>query len=209
MTARTEDYVAGAVADLRERHGLPADPERRGPIPLDRFFQAVNLLHVSLPVLSTTSVVHYLVAERFVSGLHVLSDVPVNADRIDGFLFWAGADGLAFVNADENSPIARRRFTAAHELGHAVLHRDRMGRFRVDVKINEDADADEELEREANRFAVELLMPAEVIAARAAELRRDYDCCPRGVLVYRLAAELLVSREAMRYRLADLEVGDD
>jgi Zn-dependent peptidase ImmA (M78 family) len=84
-----------------------------------------------------------------------------------------------------------------------------MGRFRVDARINEEADDPDALEREANRFAVKILMPGDVIAARAAELRRDYGCCPRGVLVYRLSAELLVSREAMRYRLADLEVGDD
>lgn len=209
MTPETADRMTGAVNELRRRSDLPADPDRRGPVPLDRFFRAANLLHVSLPVLSTAAVVNYLVAERFVSGPHVLADVPVSDDRIDGFLFWAGADGLAFVNADEESPIARRRFTAAHELGHAVLHRERMGRFRVDAKVNEEADDPDELEREANRFAVELLMPAEVIVARAAELKEVHHCCPRGVLAYRLAAELLVSREAMRYRLADLEVGDD
>lgn len=201
--------IADAVATLRDRCGLPADPARRGPVPLDRFFQAANLMHVSLPELNTAAVVNHLVVERFVSGPHVLTDVPVTDDRIDGFLFWAGTDGLAFVNADQESPLPRRRFTAAHELGHAVLHRGRMGRFRVDVRINEDADDADEMEREANRFAAELLMPVEVVAARGDELRREHGCCPRGVLVYRLAAELLVSREAMRYRLADLEVGDE
>lgn len=208
MKARTADPVA-AVAALRERCGRPADPDRRGPVMLDRFFQAANLMHVSLPVLSTTAVITHLVAERFVSGPHVLADVPAAADRIDGFLFWAGTDGLAFVNADRESPLPRRRFTAAHELGHAILHRDRMGRCRVDVKVTEDADDPDDLEREANRFAAELLMPAAVVAARGTELRREHGCCPRGVLVYRLAAELLVSREAMRFRLADLEVGDE
>ena len=49
----------------------------------------------------------------------------------------------------------------------------------------------------------------EVCRARAGELRDHHDCCPRGVLVYRLAAELLVRREAMRHRLADLEMGDE
>jgi hypothetical protein len=40
-----------------------------------------------------------------------------------------------------------------------------------------------------------------VIRARAEELRRNHGCCPRLVLAYRLASELLVSREAMHYRL--------
>ena len=71
------------------------------------------------------------------------------------------------------------------------------------------ADGPDEMEREANRFATDLLMPAEVCRARAGELRDHHHCCPRGVLVYRLAAELLVRREAMRYRLADLEVNDE
>jgi Zn-dependent peptidase ImmA (M78 family) len=52
-------------------------------------------------------------------------------------------------------------------------------------------------------------MPDEVIRARAEELRTDYRACPRLVLAYRLASELLVSREAMRYRLKTLGVGDD
>jgi hypothetical protein len=54
-----------------------------------------------------------------------------------------------------------------------------------------------------------LLMPADVCRARAAELREKHRCCPRGVLVYRLASELLVSREALRYRLLSLGVGDE
>jgi Zn-dependent peptidase ImmA (M78 family) len=87
-----------------------------------------------------------------------------------------------------------------------------MGRFRADTDATlreADGDVGDQMEKEANRFAVELLMPAEVGEARAAEMRRQYGCCPRGVLSYKLAAELLVSREAMRYRLSDLEVGDE
>lgn len=209
MTVRTGDRVSAAVTAVRDRFAIPVDPDRRGPVPLDRFFQAANLMHAAINGLSTLGVIEYLVRERYVSSPEVLADVPSTPDRIDGFLFWAGSDGLAFVNADQDSPLPRRRFTAAHELGHAVLHRERMGRFRVDAKVREDADDPDELEREANRFAAELLMPAEVCVARAGAMRREFGCCPQGVLVYQLAAELLVSRGAMRYRLADLEVGDD
>lgn len=209
MSSRVAHRAAESVTALRNRSDMPVDADRRGPVQLDRFFQSVNLTHVSIAELSTESAINYLVAERYVSGPQVLTDLPATADRIDGFLFWAGDDGLAFVNADKDSPLPRRRFTAAHELGHAVMHRDRMDRFRVDAKINDGADSPDEMEREANQFAVELLMPADVCRIRAAELRDQFGCCPRGVLAYRIAAELLVSREAMRYRLADLEVGDD
>lgn len=209
MSPRTADRVSEAVTGLRNRCGLPVDPAVRGPVPLDRFFQAANLTHEAIDGLSTAAVIDFLVRERFVSGPQVLAEVPGTTDAIDGFLFRSGNDGLAFVNADGGSPLPRRRFTAAHELGHAVLHRERMGRFRVDVTIDPSAEAADEMEREANRFAVELLMPAEICRARGEAMRREYGCCPRGVLVYQLAAELLVSREALRYRLTDLGVGDE
>ena len=87
-----------------------------------------------------------------------------------------------------------------------------MGRFRADTDATlreAGDDAADRMECEANRFAAELLMPNEVCQARAAELRVKHGCCPRGVLVYRLSSELLVSREALRYRLQALEVGDE
>ena len=39
--------------------------------------------------------------------------------------------------------------------------------------------------------------------------RAHFSRATRGVLAYRLSSELLVSREAMRYRLQKLEVGDE
>src|SRR5262249_36734311 len=126
------------------------------------------------------------------------------------FVFTAGRVGWAFVNA--NDILAKRRFTAAHELGHFVLHRATMGRYRADTDetLQEaDGDATDQMEREANHFAVELLMPEEVCRERANELRKKHGSCPRQVLRYRLASELLVSREALGYRLRSLGVGDE
>ena len=62
-------------------------------------------------------------------------------------------------------------------------------------------------------------MPAEVCRARARAFGKMYqaqagarrvahDTCPRSLLAYHLAAELLVSPEALRFRLQDLGVGD-
>jgi hypothetical protein len=200
------DRIAAAVADLRRDCGQPLDPGNHGPVLLNRFFEEKNLSHVTLPDLTRGAVAGYLRGE----GIPV-EDLGDPVQKLAGFVFVAGRVGWAFVAATD--PLTRRRFTAAHELGHAVMHCDTMGRFRADTEesVLEAAatDAVAVMEREANRFAAQLLMPEEVCRVRAEELRRQHDCCPRTVLAYRLAAELLVSREAMRYRLNTLELGDD
>lgn len=194
--------IANAIAELRALAEMPLDPARRGPVLMSSFFEESNVVHVALPALTCGRVVEYLREQG------AMIEPFANPDsRLVGFLFFAGNYGTAFVNADDILP--RRRFTAAHELGHAVLHRNSMGQYIADAIITENDDPATEMEREANRFAVELLMPREVCEARANELRAEHGACPRGVLAYRLASELLVSREAMRYRLKTLRIGDD
>jgi hypothetical protein len=195
--------VAEAVARLRGR--VPSDPGRRGPATLAGFFAETGLDHVGLPALTRGGVTEYLLREGVPA-----DDLGEPADVLAGFVFAAGRVGWAFVSAAD--PLPRRRFTAAHELGHFVLHRETMGRFRADTDATlreAEDDVADRMEREANRFAAELLMPEEVCRARASELRDIHGCCPRGVLVYRLSSELLVSREALRYRLQALGVGDE
>jgi hypothetical protein len=194
-----------AVERLRREFSLPVDVRQRGPVLLDRFFEERAVRHVALPNLTRREVTDYLRRE----GMEA-NDLGDETEELAGFVFVAGRVGWAFVNANDILP--RRRFTAAHELGHFVLHRDVMGRYKADTpeSISEaDEDKATEMEREANRFAVELLMPKQVCEARAEETRKKHGTCPRGVLSYRLAAELLVSGQAMRYRLASLEVGDE
>lgn len=197
------DRIADAIAQLRRR--VPFDVSHCGPVQLASYFAETALDHVELPSLTCGAVAEYLRREGVPA-----DDLGDPNDVLAGFIVAAGRVGWAFVSAAD--PLPRRRFTAAHELGHFVLHRETMGRFRADTDATlREADGDEtdRMEREANRFAAELLMPEELCRARAAELREKHRCCPRGVLVYRLASELLVSREALRYRLRALEVGDE
>jgi hypothetical protein len=199
--------ISDAVAKLRRDFELPVDPTRRGPVPLNRFFEAMSrpwVTHCTLPELDRASVADHLRSE----GIEI--ELPGDpAEKFVGFLYLTASTAWAYVSADGNN-LGRRRFTAAHELGHAVLHRDRMDRpYLIDSQVEEASESDDEMEREANRFAAELLMPVEVCAARAEELMAEHGCCPRGVLAYQLASELLVSREAMRYRLKSLGVGDE
>jgi Zn-dependent peptidase ImmA (M78 family) len=198
-------WIASAVAGLRAACQLPDAPMRRGPVALERFLAEHALRLVELPRLSRAAVYDFLISKGSIPG-----DLGEDED-LAGFLYLTGPFGRVFVNADD--PVPRRRFTAGHELGHFLLHRDSMG-GKVSfgdspatvVEVEDDTAA--AMERQANRFA-ELLMPAAVCRARAEAFRRTYGVCPRTPFAYHLASELVVSPEAMRYRLRDLGVGDE
>ena len=175
-------------------------------MPLDLYFDELSVMHVALPGLKTGTAAAYLVHFAHVTHPDSLGDLWGGDVPLAGLLFRSGESAIAFVNASDI--LARRRFTAAHELGHAVLHRDKMGATLQDATIEEADGVLGPMEAEANRFAAELLMPEVVLRARADELRAAHGCCPRVVLGYRLASELLVSREAIGYRLKNLGVGD-
>jgi Zn-dependent peptidase ImmA (M78 family) len=193
--------IAAEIARLRQACGVPLEPKVRGPVLLNRFFEEQNLKAIALPDLTCGRVREYLLSEGF-----RVDEIGDANEQLAGFMFFTGRVGLAFVN--QNDILPRRRFTAAHELGHAVLHRSTM-QFIADTEMLENDEAVSDIEREANRFAAELLMPEEICRLRAEELQQKHKACPRFVLAYRLASELLVSREAMRYRLKTLEIGDD
>lgn len=98
----------------------------------------------------------------------------------------------------------RRRFTAAHELGHYLLHRDLMeGQGHLDRLYSEGgrdnpyAPLSPTHEVEANKFAAALLMPA-------GPLRRRYD--PDADNVDELADLCGVSKAAMKIRLKSIGV---
>lgn len=103
-------------------------------------------------------------AEAF--GLRVFSaELP---DRISGVLFKDeehGAPSGFVILVDDAEPPERQRFTAAHELGHYLLHRNSVGN-----KIEENFFLHAEgltstQEDEANEFARELLMPMDAVVA--------------------------------------------
>jgi Zn-dependent peptidase ImmA (M78 family)/transcriptional regulator with XRE-family HTH domain len=74
--------------------------------------------------------------------------------RIDAIAGWP-AKGRPIFLLNTEAPADRRRFTMAHELGHAVMH---------------ETPAEGREEEEADRFASELLMPAGVIAPELVNL---------------------------------------
>ena len=64
---------------------------------------------------------------------------------------------------DSSEPSVRQRFTAAHELGHFVLHRSSIGETHKDNYRLRAEGMTNWQETEANRFAADLLMPHNLI----------------------------------------------
>lgn len=215
---------ATVAVSLQARFRASADPARRGPVPLACFLDEFNLLHATMPRLTRAAITEYMLSEMIDPGTLMDSGDP--EEILAGFVFTTESVGYVFVGECEPvttedgkqklkpTPLGRWRFTAAHELGHFLLHRDRMvaGQWIGDTKetIREADDAETSgMEREANQFAAELLMPADICKAQAAEFLTAYGACPRMAFAYYLASELLVSPEAMRNRLKGLGVGDE
>jgi uncharacterized protein DUF955 len=99
-----------------------------------------------------------------------------------------------WVRRDESG--TRRRFTIAHEVGHHFLHSDGATVLCRPVDVDQADEAARAKERQANRFAAELLMPEPLVRERA---ERD------GLDVATLAGAFDVSPIAMAYRLVNLE----
>lgn len=83
--------------------------------------------------------------------------------NLDGVLLCVERAWCILVNCRRHK--ARRRFTIAHEIGHYLLHRDLQPCFLCRPQ------AGGALEREANQFAADLLMPAEACEEWIASLR--------------------------------------
>jgi Zn-dependent peptidase ImmA (M78 family)/transcriptional regulator with XRE-family HTH domain len=119
-------------------------------------------------------------------------------DEISGV--FVSYEGKTAIGVNEIHPVARQRFTVAHELGHYIYsHRDSivfdyMGRERgFSFEMSEDAAA----ETKANQFAADLLMPALWV-------KKDFGAT--GADLKLLAKRYRVSEQAMWFRLLNLHL---
>ena len=107
------------------------------------------------------------------------------------------SERLILVNAAEATngdvPIRRHRFTIAHELGHWICHARSAEQEAPAYCRSRDLsqDADRDLEREANVFGAELLMPEAAVREAWAEARDARE----------VAARFEVSALAAQWRL--------
>lgn len=76
------------------------------------------------------------------------------------------SDGRFYLSVNKYHNIRRQRFTIAHELGHYILHRNRLNEIGRETILMREPAALTQVEREANDFASELLIPKAVIDAQ-------------------------------------------
>ena len=115
--------------------------------------------------------------------------------------------GSAVVGVNSLHPIARQRFTVAHELADLLLHNNEQ--FHVDEKsliglrTEVSGRAIDDNEIEANQFAAELLMPFDLLIQEIRKLPRDIGA---EDAIAKLAERFQVSEQAMTFRLSGLGI---
>jgi hypothetical protein len=204
--------------------------------PLSTFIEAYPIRSTEIPNLTYESAVHFLARETG----QTMPSPPIQG-KLAGFLYVYEYRGYFYgcILVEANDSIARRRFSAAHELGHYLLHflpllkrghrlssealvlteglnynADLEGEDDIpfgELQVAHDSSSDQQeisiniqqMEREANQFAAELLIPALSCRALVEEFSPRFSKRLR-VLTRRLATEFLVSPEAMKWRLTGL-----
>lgn len=136
--------------------------------------------------------------------------ISVNYSALDddysGLLVIRGGNAVAHINSKQHPN--RRRFSLAHEIGHFVLHEKQQttkDHAYVDKSMRLYHRADRasvpqnfKMEREANIFAAELLMPDALVRSKV--LDEEYDL-EDEFDVARLAVVLRVSEQALSLKL--------
>lgn len=148
--------------------------------------------------------------DRLAKELNIPVEYHDFEEDISGFTFHKQSEKLIGINTNDGRK--RQRFTMAHEIGHMLLHKSNSVRVDSAVILFRDShssDGTDKAEREANRFAAELLMP---VAAISHELKKlggtvdilGYDDDKLDTTISSLAKKFNVSYQAMSVRLASL-----
>ena len=243
-STKTADFVKvkDAVKSVWQQSGF--EKPTLGIVPLNELIGAYPIWFDEIPYLTPRQAKIFLAKK--------IGQMPVldlsSDENLSGFLFAQNNRSVftGCILVDANDILARRRFSAAHELGHYLLHflpamQELNAAGEDEVMATEgliyetgndaengsasDAWAGKQIvipgldvtenvmlftepwqEAEANQFAAELLMPAETCQALVAQHLVPFGR-QREFLVNRLSSELLVSREAITWRLASLGIG--
>lgn len=124
-----------------------------------------------------------------------LSELEKDAERpISGFIIKDDTTNKTGIYVNGQDHKERQKFTVAHELGHYFLHMpDDENEFIVSFRGLQN-----QVEREADIFACEILMPDAI-------MKSVYNEVPFPTVSY-LAGIFGVSKQAMRIRLDELEL---
>lgn len=145
--------------------------------------------------------------ERIIKSRNIaLQYAPLDSE-LSGMAFIR--DGVGIIGINSLHHPNRQRFSAAHELAHHELHASEISdevhvdkTFRVLLRDDVTSMGVDPLEIEANAFAAELLMPAEILKELVDPAGLDLD---DEEMVEALAKKLRVSTAALRYRLSSRE----
>jgi Zn-dependent peptidase ImmA (M78 family) len=141
--------------------------------------------------------------DRIAKSLGIMVQYAPFDDELSGMAFLK--ENVPIIGINSNHHPNRQRYTIAHELAHICLHRDELetavhvdqssvSSLRRDLVSAEGTDP---LEREANAFAAELLMPRKLLAGALDDRMLDLD----DDRLIALAKRFKVSLMALQYRL--------
>jgi IrrE N-terminal-like domain len=234
--------ITDAVRRVYHDAGLNLISISTGIVPLYNLIEAYPIRCAEISNLTYQSADEFLKRETGGQAMPIAR----GKGKLAGFLYVYEYRGCFYgcILVEADGPVARRRFSAAHELGHYVLHflplleqrtTETSSEAVVLVEgLNYEADIetegkipsgqlkfpgesgvkkhpiktnDKQMEREANRFAAELLMPTSTCQFLIEDYSKRFSVKPR-VLARRLAPEFLVSPEAMEWRIRSLTEGD-
>ena len=88
------------------------------------------------------------------SELGILVQYGEKMDKVRGFYLYDS--GIKLICLGNNLPNCTERFVLSHEIGHAILHKQSSAPFLQSTFLSVD-----KMEREANKFAVELIITDE------------------------------------------------
>ena len=221
--------IAILIAGLYQEAEVEVPGLRRRITPLGDLVGSLNLASKELPGLSQQGAMRYLIQQ----GVLLENPEAAGQDELAGFLYANTSYGCIFLEANDH--LTRRRFSVAHELGHYLLHfRPLLKIAEGDQEYFELTEAlylgrnddpqetvsgrvelidqrllkahlppEARMEYEANQFATELLMPEAVVRGLFARVMLRFG---DDDLVSYLATEMLVSQEAMRWRLRNFHL---
>jgi len=169
------------------------------PIPVDIRRICMEDLHFKLES-------HYLAHTLLYYGLFAFEDYP----QMPVFIPEKNQAVFVSVHADtvvvDTHLLAHKyinlyRFTIAHEVAHALLHRQVMAYVSPEGKGS--TSIRNRLERQANRLAAAILMPEAMVLQALKQNKKDQ---LNPDLVGHIAGNFQVSRQAVYYRLLSLQV---
>ena len=142
--------------------------------------------------------------EKLAKGLGVRVEFNPFDDELSGMAFLR--DGKPVIGVNANHHPNRQRFTIAHELGHILLHhRELEAAVLIDKNFiprnSVSAEGIDPLERQANAFAAELLMPVKFVRKVLSKSARDLS---DDDYLIGLAKRFRVSLAAFQFRLQSL-----